>query len=169
MKSYSDSRLLLTGLTSLVVLGLIFSRVVFASSSGWSEVKRFTGSGTEHYTTDYFTCEHVEWRIRWEYVPNPTLPLALFSVYTYPQGEDNLYIDSIIKIGANDTNGISYIHNNDGTFYSKINAGNTESYTIIIEQDLHSIPEFPVWSIPPLFLTALALALVVRRKLKRDS
>ena len=112
----------------------------------------------------------MEWRIRWEYVPHPALPLlALFNVYTYPQGEDALYIDDIIKTGANDTNGTSYIHNNNGTFYSKINVALTESYTIIIEQDLNSIPEFPSLVILPLFLTATVLALVVRRKIRRNS
>ncbi len=170
MKNYFVSQLLLMGLTSLFFLGIVTSGIVFASQSDWVEVMRFTGSGTEHYTTDNFICEHVEWRIRWEYVPHSSLPmLALFSVYTYPQGEDSLYIDSIIKIGANDTSGISYIHNNDGTFYSKINVAITESYTIIIEQDLNSIPEFPSLVIIPLFLTATVLASVVRRKIRRNS
>jgi hypothetical protein len=87
-------------------------------------------------------------------------------VYTYPQGENTLYIDSIIKTGSNDTNGISYIHDNDGTFYSKINVALTDSYTIIIEQDLNSIPEFPSWIILPLFLVA-TLSGVLIRKLRR--
>ncbi len=166
MKDYSISRLLLMGLTSLLFLSVITSSIVFASSSNWSEVTRFTGSGTEHYKTDYFTCEHVEWRIRWEYIPHPALPLlALFNVYTYPHGEDALYIDDIIKTGTNDINGTSYIHNNDGTFYCKINVALTESYTIIIEQDLNSIPEFPSWIILPLFLTTTVLALLFRKRL----
>jgi hypothetical protein len=164
---FSNSRLLLIGLTSLLLLCFTTSSIVFASSSDWSEVTRFTGSGTEHYTTDYFTCEHAEWRIRWEYVPHPSLSLfSLFSVYTYPQGENTLYIDSIIKTGSNDTNGISYIHDNDGAFYSKINVALTDSYTIIIEQDLNSIPEFPSWIILPLFLVA-TLSGVLIRKLRR--
>jgi hypothetical protein len=165
MKFYSISPLLLTGLTSLLLI-FVVPGIVFASSSNWVEVIRFTGSGTEHYTTDYFTCEHVEWRIRWEYTPNPALPMfALFNVYTYPQGEDTLYIDDIIKTGTNDINGTSYIHNNDGTFYSKINIAFTESYTIIIEQDLNSIPEFPSWIVLPLFLCATILALIFRKRL----
>ena len=42
------------------------SGIAFASSENWVEVKRFTGSESEAYTSDYFTCDHVEWRIRWE-------------------------------------------------------------------------------------------------------
>ena len=167
MKNYFVFRLLSMGLTSLFFLIILTSGIVFASSNNWSEVTRFSGSGTEHYTTDYFNCEHVEWRIRWEYVPHPAFPLlALFNVYTYPQGEDVLYIDDIIKTGANDINGTSYIHNNDGTFYSKINVALTESYTIIIEQDLNSIPEFPSWIILPALLVASIFALVFRKRLR---
>ncbi len=128
----------------------------------WSEVTRFTGSGTEMYTTNYFTCDHVEWRIRWEFVPHSANPnLTLFNVATYPQGEDVSFIDFIYKFGGEDTSGASYIHNNQGTFYSKINVGNTEGYTIIIEQDLDSIPEFPSFLILPLFMIATLLAAVI--------
>ncbi len=164
MKNYFIFRLFLMGLASLLFLSVVTLGIVFASSSSWSEVTRFTGSGTEDYTTDYFNCEHAEWRIRWEYVPHSGLPMfALFSVYTYPQGEDALYIDYIIKIGANDTDGISYIHNSDGTFYSKINVAITESYTIIIEQDLNSIPEFPSWTILPLFLVTTLFVIILKK------
>jgi hypothetical protein len=168
MKNYFVFQLLSMGLSSLFFLIIVTSGIVFASSSDWSEVTRFSGSGTEHYTTDYFNCEHVEWRIRWEYVPNHALPLlALFSVYTYPQREDTSYIDSIIKIGAKDTNGTSYIHNNNGTFYSKINVATTESYTIIIEQDLNSIPEFPSWVILPLILVVTLFSVIIRENFRR--
>jgi hypothetical protein len=168
MKNYLVFQLLSMGVISLFFLSNVTTAgIVFASSSDWSEVTRFTGSGTEYPTTDFFTCEHAEWRIRWEYVPNPGFPFAIFSVYTYSQGEDTLYIDSIIKVGANDTNGTSYIHEKDGTFYSKINVANTESYIIIIEQDLNSIPEFPSWIIFPLFLVATLVSIIVRKKLRR--
>jgi hypothetical protein len=168
MNNYSVFRLFSIGLISLLFLSFVTLGIVFASSSSWSEVTRFTGSGTEHYTTDYFNCEHAEWRIRWDYVPHPGL-LALFSVYTYPQGEDTLYIDSIIKIGANDADGISYIHNSDGTFYSKINVAYTESYTIIIEQDLNSIPEFSSWIILPLFLVTTLFTIILKKRIFRES
>ena len=139
--------------------------VVSATPANWSEVVRFTGSGTEQYTTNYFTCDHVEWRIQWSYVPDPNYPqYTVFSVVTYPQGEDTFYVDFIMKTGGSDTSGTSYIHNNQGTFYSKINVANTQSYTIIIEQDLDSIPEFPSFLILPLFMIATILAVIVYRK-----
>ena len=166
MKYYLKSRLLLMGLTSLLLLTTITSSIVFASSGNWSEVTRFDGSGNDIHTTDYFTCEHVEWRIRWEYVPiSEVANLSSLSVVTYPQGEDIIYIDFIMKIGAEDTNGISYIHDNNGTFYMKIDVGATESYTIIVEQDLDSIPEFPSWIILPIFVTATLFALIIKKRL----
>ncbi|MCD6240042.1 hypothetical protein J7K27_00770 [Candidatus Bathyarchaeota archaeon] len=145
---------------SIVTLTTLIGSVS-ASPENWVEVIRFTGSGTEQYTSEYFTCDHVEWRIRWEYVPDPEYPeFALFNVYTYPQGEDTLFIDSIIKSGADDTSGVSYIHNNAGTFYMKINVANTQSYTIIVEQDLDSIPEFPSFLILPLLFILSTLLFV---------
>jgi hypothetical protein len=159
-------------------LGLIFSVAIFsfssitmlssialASPANWSEVTRFTGSGSDMYTTDYFTCNHVEWRIRWEYVPHSEYPEStVFGITTYPQGEDVFYVDFIMKSGSEDTTGTSYIHDNKGTFYMKINIANTESYTIIIEQDLDSIPEFPSFLILPLFMTATLLAVIIYRR-----
>ena len=159
------------GIVSLVLLlaisiATIDGNIVSATPANWSEVIRFTGSGTEQYTTEYFTCDHVEWRIRWEYVPDPDYPeYAAFSVYTYPQGEDTLFVDSIVKTGSEDTSGVSYIHNNKGTFYMKINVANTQNYTIIVEQDLDSIPEFSsiLILLPPFMLVTLLAVMVLRK------
>ena len=144
-----------------LVGGLAVPDIAYATPSDWSEVTRFTGSATDMYTTDYFTCDHVEWRIRWEYVPTE---YTVFNVVTYPQGEDALYIDFIYKTGSEDTNGISYIHNKQGTFYMKINVANTESYTIIIEQDLESIPEFQSFFILSLFIVVTLLTIIVYKR-----
>ena len=155
--------LLLALVSSITVLSV--SNIALASPDNWSEVVRFTGSGSEHYTTDYFTCEHVEWRILWEYVPDPDYPeLAIFNVYTYPEGEEVWFTDCILKTGAENTSGNSYIHNEAGTFYMVINIANTETYTIVVEQDLDSIPEFPSFLILPLFMTATLLVIIMYRK-----
>ena len=147
-------------------LSFFTSDIAFALPGNWSEVTRFTGSGSEILTTDYFTCDHVEWRIRWEYIPNPQFSnLSSFSAITYPQGEDFWYTNAILKIGTEDTNGTSYVQNGNGTFYLKINVGWTESYIIIVEQDLDSIPEFLSWIILPLFLAVTVSAIVFKKKL----
>ncbi len=133
----------MVAMISVTSTGFIGVRVL-ASPENWQEVTRFTGSGTQGYNTGYFSCNHTEWRIRWSYVPDSSHPeYALFSFLTYPQGEIVSYIDFISEGGGSNTSGISYIHNNNGTFYGKVNVANTESYTVIIEQDMDSIPEYP--------------------------
>jgi len=118
------------------------SAEVLASPENWQEITRFTGSGTQAYVTQDFTCNHTEWRIRWSYVPESSHPdYALFMFETYPQGETVTYIDFIAEGGSSNTSGISFIHNNNGTFYGKVNVANTQSFTVVIEQDLDSAPE----------------------------
>ena len=63
------------------------------------------------------------------------------------------------------TSGVSNIHNNTGTFYMKINVLNTEEYSIIVEEDLHSIPEFPMSSMILLFAVLTATIIICQRKL----
>ena len=73
-----------------------------------------------------------------------------------------------MKTGTADTNGTSFIHNYQGTFHMYIDVEETESYTIIIEQNIKSIPEFPSWT--PLLVTLVAVlfvAVVYRKKLAK--
>lgn len=150
-----------------LVISIIFagSNVAFANPENWTEVTRFTGSGNEQYTTNYYTCGHVEWRIRWEYTPDSQYPeFAMFSVFTYPEGEDVMFIDTIMKSGGDDTSGASYIHNDAGTFYSTINVANTESYTIIIEQDVDSVPEATTFGILILLIVSSSVGILAYRR-----
>jgi len=257
------------------------SEIVFASPENWIEVTRVTGK-SDLTTTESFTCDHVKWRIRWEYIGSE---YALFNIHTYSQEEK--VINSIIN-GANvevtlikidwalkeevtepddqthyileanvwaraqntgelpaynvkvnlmfnitiwrdpccifppeltlrertvnigtltpneteritetfvleeslhrmrlnqvgrdakwdvasekNSSGVSYIHHQEGTFYMNIRTANIESFTIIVEQDLNSIPEFPSWT-PFLILlvVVLAVAVVYRRRLHKQN
>ena len=74
-----------------------------------------------------------------------------------------------MKTGTKDTSGTSYIHEYPGTFHMRINVGATESYTIIVEQDLDSIPEFPSWLVIPIFLAATLFVIVYKKKLFNQS
>ena len=62
-------------------------------------------------------------------------------------------------------NGSSYFHYKKGTFYLDFSYHDLDSYTIIVEQDLNSIPEFPSWTILPLVLFITLFLVVVKRKL----
>jgi hypothetical protein len=158
---------ILSSKTAFMVLVLITISIfsltsVFASSENWSEVTSFTGEGI----TDYFTCEHAEWRIRWEYTGNQ---ISLFSFYVYEKGEDVFYIDYLVKMGTQETSGVTYIHDKQGEFYMNINSVNIDAFKIIIEQDLNSIPEFTSWIILPLLLTGALIVIALKKRLIKSN
>ena len=155
-----------------IILAVVLATIIFligrvrGSPSNWTEVTRFTGSGSETYTTTYFNCAYVEWRIKWAYTPDPTYPTyAMFGLFAYPKGEDISYISSVIKTGASDTSGTTYIHGNQGILYCKITVANTQNYAIIIEQDIDSVPEFPLGPVFVLLTATLFIAILARRGL----
>jgi hypothetical protein len=162
LRAYKIAAVFLIG--SILSFSTYFPCAVATSLTNWSEVARFTGSGTEGYITEEFNCAHAEWRIRWNYTPNPEDPnSAVFSFITYPK-QGGLMISNISQFGASEINGTSYVHNRTGTFYSEVNVENTSSYEIIIEQDLDTIPELSR-SFVCLLLVGLAIAVLsVHRK-----
>jgi len=258
----------ISGLALLIIMLAMPMMTSLVGATEWVEVTRFTGSGT----TDYFTCEHVEWRIRWEYIPED----ASFVVYTYQQKQivdsiteganveatltfnrtiesfasapddyylrivvdgnvtnfaefsvhnvmlnltfeikypiasvsgllaaiGTLHLNETVDIGTlapnetkqiNETfihevdfqntmgsdfsyniewdksdkaHGVSYIHNLKGTFYMEI-ITNAENYTIIVEQDITSIPEFAPATLAIVLITVSILAVVLSKKFKK--
>jgi parallel beta-helix repeat protein len=114
----------------LLVLSFMLISLPQVGATEWVEVARFTDSGT----TDNFICEHVEWRIRWEYVPSSSDPeSAVFSVGTYEAKESEMLIDQVFKTGDEETSGVSYVHDREGVFYMNISATNIEGFTVIVE------------------------------------
>ena len=143
---------------SFVLLSfLLGSNFVWASS--WVEVTQFTGSGD--YTTNYFTCSHAEWRINWSYIPLSDYPeYAGFTVYVYPRNETS-DIARVSQDGNTTTSGTTYIHNAQGEFYLEFLVANLQGYTVVIQQDIDSIPEFS----PMILLFVLATGILVATKL----
>jgi len=150
----------MSGLVLLTIMLAMLMMISLVEATNWVEVTRFTGSGT----TDYFTCEHVEWRIRWEYTPSK---MAVFTVFVYEKGEDVWFIDSVYKTGDEETSGVSYIHNQKGTFYMDISAANIENYTIIVEEDVDSISEFTPATLAIVLITVSILAVALSKKFKK--
>ena len=147
------------------------SGIAFASSENWVEVTRFTGLKTIEITTEPFTIEHVEWRIRWNYSPifrmHGTPIPAIFSIAIY-ESEDNIRVSSIGGMGTKSENGI-WFHNENGTFHLRIGAFMIDGYSIIVEQNLESIPEFPSWIILPLFTITTLAVIIYRNRLRKKS
>ena len=152
-----------------LVLSVFSSGVAYASSENWSEVTRFTGE-SGFIITEQFTCDD-SWRVRWEFETVSEdfsdFGVSLFKFYVYENESEELIFESESSWWTKTTSGSAHISKN-GTFFIHI-LSTVESYTVIIEQNLDSIPEFPSWTILPLFLTATVLALVVRRRIKRNS
>lgn len=147
----------------------IYFTVDTKSESNWVEVIRFTG-GSGITTTEPFTCDYAEWRIRWEYelrTENPEDPPGL-EVCVYTQEYHSPYFEHLNNWGPEETNGTLIIHDKNGTFHLAIICG-VPSYSVIIEQNLDSIPEFPSWA--PLMImlfTLLAVTLICRSGLRKN-
>jgi hypothetical protein len=137
-------------------------------TDNWVEVTRFIG--TKGFTTNIFVCDHPEWRIKWEYDPGHWhFPeLHKFQVITYPEGSSAITVDMISGTPGVIENGTSYVHENPGRFYMEINAGIMESYTIIVEQNIESIPEFPSWTILSLLIVSTLIGVTVRNKIRKN-
>jgi len=146
-----------------IIAPTMLARVVLASPETWSEVTTFTGTSiaASERTTDNFTCNHVEWRIRWEIVPNPSHTIgAIFEVVTIPY----YGIDYIHSYGGDPLSGTVYVHNKTGEFYMHMYLCDLESYTIIVEQDVDSVPEFTPFATTLVLMLATFLAVMVYKR-----
>lgn len=121
------------------ILSVFSSGVAFASSGNWVEVAGF-GGGTTFDDTPPFMIEHVEWRIRWEYEKSLG-DLTAFMFEVRVKDTDQI-IGNWNNSGKMDiTQGIYNITGYSGEFYIWI--GTNGSHSVIVEQNLESIPEFP--------------------------
>jgi hypothetical protein len=168
-------------LCACVLLGLFVVTTVTAHNlvsarlARWSEVTTFTGTGnTEYQNTTDFAVNYTEWRIRWEYTTDPSYTRAAgFFVWVYQQGQTG-YVDFFSDVGGYNTNGTSYVENRTGTFYMTILARPpaVTGTTLIVEQNLESVPEFPPSTVLPLTLTVtlfVAAALSWRKQVRKGS
>ena len=152
-------------LFSLFLLGSM-SGVAFASSENWIEVTRFSGENLGHHTTESFTCEHVEWRVRWECVPFVDFNLSTFIINVETVESFNKRVDGAVNIGSDVLDGVLYINDSFGT-YCLAMVSNVPNYSIIVEQNIDSIPEFPSWIILSIFITSTLVILIVRQKIRK--
>jgi hypothetical protein len=81
----------------------------------------------------------------------------------YSNGTMLTFITSVSN--SSTTAGVSDIHNNKGTFFLSIFVGYLLNYTIIIQQDTDSIPEFS----PIIFLFVLTTGISVATKVAHAS
>ena len=143
------------------------SSVAFASSDNWVEVARFAGSGQIN-RTESFNCTHVEWRIRWSFNPMPNVelrPPLMFHLRVYDVGGE--LVEFFISTGQ--TSG-TLNNNRTGSFWLYLDEMYVENYTVIVEQNIESIPEFPSWtSLLVLMVAVVAVILVYRINLRKHN
>jgi len=126
--------------------------IVFAESDNWVEVVTFSEDRPRFGETDSFTCDYADWRILWEYeIDEQNLTAFFFEVKS---NDTHQLIGNYSNIeNLNVTQGIYNITGQIGDFYLDLGI-NGKSYSITIEQNLDSIPEFPSWIVLPFFLVA---------------
>jgi hypothetical protein len=143
-----------------------------AALVNWSEVTRFSGPGDVPLsnTTD-FAVDYPEWRIRWEYTPDPQYPgSAGLTAMTYSRTQPGGAVNEIFALGTADANGTSYVHNKTGIFYLTMTVSpDVVNYKIIIEQDLDSIPEYPSSTLVLLIFIAASLIIVAHGGTNRNA
>lgn len=168
---------------------VITASIVNASSGSWVELAKLEGYSPKFGKSPLFTCNNVEWRIKWEYVPHVEYPnMTVFGIHVQTHAEleqaptfvpylrqteeEETYsvtVGSVIKSGTEEKTGILYINGVNGTFYMDI-VSNADSFTIIVEQNIESIPEFPSWS--PLSITlvcTVSVGIILRRNMNKQN
>ena len=162
---------------SLVLVSSLLG-IVFASPTNWVEVTRFAGkvdiaslSGrvlNVDFTTESFICNNVEWRIRWNFSPafvyggGGERRSGLFLIDVYQNNTDDNQVNSIDYVGREVKNG-TWVHNENGIFHLHISTLFAYEYSIIVEQNINSIPEFQSW-IPFLILISSTVVITILKK-----
>ena len=88
---------------------------------------------------------------------------AGFALYVYPRN-DNVSIASILQMGNTTTSGTTYIHNQQGEFYLRFGVANLENYTVVIEQDTASVPEFSLMFLMLMIAIGIVTAMTLARR-----
>ena len=141
------------------------SCVAFASSGNWVEVTRFAGEGGGVGYSPHFMIEYVECRIRWQYSSIYGWDWDRdFSFYVEPNDNVSEGMGIASVTDPMEKNGTLNINNYIGTFHIFF-PPLTSNWTVIVEQNIDSIPEFPSWIILPLFLVVTFVAILAKKRL----
>lgn len=143
-------------LTTILAMSMTISSV---KATTWVEVDRRSGSPFPNLAefSMQFECSHVEWRIKWSYdaVGSPFESLLVIQ----KSGDLIVYSEGYFS-----KSGVRNIHNEAGNFSLDITCLNMYEYTIIVEQDVDSIPEFTPVALIVGLITVSALVVVLSKK-----
>ena len=132
-----------------------------AKATTWVEVDRRSGSAFPDLAefSMQFECSHVEWRIKWSYdaVGSPFESVLLIQ-------KSGIWI--VYSEGYISKSGVRNIHNEAGNFSLDITCLSMYEYTIIVEQDVDSIPEFTPIALIFALITVSTLVVALSKKFK---
>jgi len=72
-----------------------------------------------------------------------------------------------MQLGNTTTEGTKDLVSLPGTFYLRIQIANLEHYTVVVEQDMESVPEFSSMVLLLLFVTGILVAMTLARRQAR--
>ena len=140
--------------------------MVLSQEENWVEVAEFSQGQPWFGDTTSFKIDYSQWRILWEYEIDLVNLTAFF--FEVKHNDTGQIIDSYFNSGKLDiTQGIYNITDQKGEFYLFIGS-NAKSYSIIIEQNIDSVPEFTSLLILPIVLGLSIVVFVARNKMKKN-
>ena len=144
----------------------VIPNLALTQEENWVEVAEFSQGRHWFGDTYSFTIDYSQWRILWEYeIDLPNLTAFFFEVKQKDTGQ---IIDEYFNSGKLDiTQGIYNITDQKGEFYLFIGS-NAKSYSIRIEQNIDSVPEFSSLLILPIFLGLSIGIFFARNKMKKN-
>lgn len=148
---------------AIFLLALIIMSLLSAGVAAQSYQEITTVSGTGSQVTGSFSVTSGWWRLRWSYMPSADGEgHPIFSVFIYPKGESMFYSDFVMRTGSNETSGVLVVYEGEGEYYLKIDAGNLDGYTIVVEagQGLAPSPTVPEFSVALLAALMVAVSAV---------
>jgi len=153
----------ISGLALLTIMLAMPMMISSVEATEWVEVTRRSGSAhTSKEFSMQFECNHVEWRIRWSYEAEG----APFESTLLIQGINPLILATL---GYSSRSGVR-VCNGTGNHNLEVTCIGMNEYTIVIEEDVDSIPEFPSWTpLLIMLLAVVAVVLIYRRSLHKNS
>jgi len=121
-------------ITGLALLAVAIPAVGYTQEPEYTKVTSFSGSSDK--TTESFTIDSEQWRVRW--LIEPANDFKVFYLYVYEEGRD-FPIESITAGEQNSDT--SVIREGPGKFYIEVAAANLVSWGVTIEQAPKSAKE----------------------------
>ena len=134
--------------------------LILGSDGNWVEVTRFNGTIWPEYT-ERFRIDYFDWRINWSITPKSSdliIPLKFRLDVRNASGYIVEFFLASFQISG------TLNMNQSGEYYLYIDPMYAKNYSITIEQNIQSIPEFQSWIILPVFIVVCLFGIFHRKR-----